>query len=95
MARALVEHQGDLRRKAAVRDSQGRVGSGSPNGDEKMRFRFGINRWKAIQALVWAVFAIGWGAVGTSVAGHFHLEDSWSGIVGLCRATDFFIFFFY
>jgi hypothetical protein len=24
--------------------------------------------------------AIGWGAVGTSVAMHFHLEDSWSGI---------------
>jgi hypothetical protein len=46
----------------------------------KMRFRFGINRWKAMQALVWAVFAIGWGAVGTSVAVHFHLEDSWSGI---------------
>jgi hypothetical protein len=45
-----------------------------------MRFRFGINRWKAIQALVWAVFAIGWAAVGTSVAVHFHLEDSWSGI---------------
>jgi hypothetical protein len=48
-----------------------------------MRFRFGINRWKAIQALVWAVFAIGWGAVGTSVAVHFHLEDSWSGIAVL------------
>jgi hypothetical protein len=26
--------------------------------DDKMRFRFGINRWKAIQALVWAVLPL-------------------------------------
>jgi hypothetical protein len=69
--------------KAASRIGQLGVGSGSTNGDDKMRFRFGINRRKAIQALVWAVIAIGWGAVGTSVAVHFHLEDSWSGIAVL------------
>jgi hypothetical protein len=45
-----------------------------------MRFRFGTNRWKAIQAMVRAVFILGWGAVGTSVALHFHLENSWTGI---------------
>ena len=56
------------------------VGSGGTNGDEKMRFRFGIDKWKAIQALVWAIFSIAWAGVGASVAQHFHLEDSWSGI---------------
>jgi hypothetical protein len=45
-----------------------------------MRFRFGINKWKAVQALVWALFSIAWGAVGTSVAVHFQMEDSWLGI---------------
>ncbi len=45
-----------------------------------MRFRFGIDNWKAVQALVWAIFSIAWAAVGTRVALHFHLEESWSGI---------------
>jgi hypothetical protein len=71
-----------------------RVGSGSTNGDEKMRFRLGMNRWKAIQALVWAVFAIGWGAVGTSVAVHFHLEDSWLGIAIFAGPLIFLFSFF-
>jgi hypothetical protein len=60
-----------------------------------MHFRFGINRWKAIQALVWAVFSMAWAAVGTSVALHFHLENSWLGHRNLRRSNDFFIFFFY
>ena len=59
-----------------------------------MHFRFGINRWKAIQALVWAVFAIGWGAVGTSVAVHFHLEDSWLGIAVFAGPLIFLFSFF-
>jgi hypothetical protein len=59
-----------------------------------MRFRFGINRWKATQALVWAVFAIVWGGVGTSVAMHFHLEDSWAGIAILAAPLIFLISFF-
>jgi hypothetical protein len=59
-----------------------------------MRFGFGINRWKAIQALVWAIFAIGWGAVGTSVAVHFHLEDSWLGIAVLAGPLIFLFSFF-
>jgi hypothetical protein len=42
--------------------------------------RFGANRWKAVQALVWGIFSIAWAGVGTSVALHFHLEDSWRGI---------------
>jgi hypothetical protein len=42
--------------------------------------RFGVNKWKAVQALVWAVFSMAWAVVGTSVALHFHLEDSWLGI---------------
>ncbi len=58
-----------------------------------MRFRLGINRWKAIQALVWAVFAIGWGAVGTSVAVHFHLEDLWSGIAIFAGPLIFYFLF--
>ena len=45
-----------------------------------MRFHFGIDKWKATQALVWASFSIAWAVVGTSVALHFHLEDSWLGI---------------
>ena len=45
-----------------------------------MRFRFGIDKWKAVQALVWAIFSIAWAAVGVSVVLHFHLDDSWSGI---------------
>jgi hypothetical protein len=59
-----------------------------------MRFGFGINRWKAMQALVWAVFAIGWGAAGTSVALHFHLEDSWSGIA-VFAGPEIFLFAFF
>jgi hypothetical protein len=66
--------------EADGRECLQRVGSSSTNGDEKLSFRFGTNRWKGIQALVWAVFAIAWGAAGTSVAMHFHLEDSWAGI---------------
>jgi hypothetical protein len=42
--------------------------------------RFGVNKWKAVQALVWAVFSMAWAVVGTSVALHFHLENSWLGI---------------
>ena len=80
--------------KAAVDERREGVGSGSTNGDEEMRFRLGINRWKAIQALVWAVFAIGWGAVGTSVAVHFHLEDSWSGIAIFAGPLIFLFSFF-
>jgi hypothetical protein len=56
------------------------VDSGDASGDERMRFRFGIDRWKAVQALVWAIFSIAWAGVGTSVALHFQLEDSWLGI---------------
>jgi hypothetical protein len=59
-----------------------------------MRFRFGLIRWKAIQALVWAVFSIGWAAVGTSVAVHFHLEDSWSGIAIFAGPLIFLFSFF-
>jgi hypothetical protein len=59
-----------------------------------MPFRFGISRWKAIQALVWAVFAVGWGAVGTSVAMRFHLEDSWLGIAVLAVPLIFLFSFF-
>jgi hypothetical protein len=43
--------------------------------------RIGANKWKAVQALVWAIFSIAWAGVGASVALHFHLEDSWWGIV--------------
>jgi hypothetical protein len=43
--------------------------------------RFGANKWKGVQALVWAIFSIAWTAVGTSVALYFHLEDSWWGVV--------------
>jgi hypothetical protein len=42
--------------------------------------RFGVNKWKAVQALVWAIFSSAWAVVGTSVALHFHLENSWLGI---------------
>jgi hypothetical protein len=80
--------------EAATNDGRQRVGSGSTNGNEKMHFRLGINRWKAIQTLVWAVFAIGWGAVGTSVAVHFHLEDSWSGIAIFAGPLIFLFSFF-
>jgi hypothetical protein len=43
-----------------------------------MRFR--VDKWKAVQALVWAIFSMAWAVVGTSVAIHFHLENSWLGI---------------
>jgi hypothetical protein len=46
----------------------------------QMRVRFGLDKWKAVQALVWAIFSIAWAGAGTSVALHFHLEDSWLGI---------------
>jgi hypothetical protein len=59
-----------------------------------MRFLFGIDKWKAVQALVWAVFAIAWAVVGTSVALHFHLEDSWLGIAILVGPTIFLFSFF-
>jgi hypothetical protein len=49
---------------------------------------------KAMRALVWAVFAIGWGAVGTSVTVHFHLEDSWSGIAIFAGPLIVFFSFF-
>jgi len=42
--------------------------------------RFGVNKWKAVQALVWAIFSMAWAVVGTSVAIHFHVENSWMGI---------------
>ncbi len=58
-----------------------------------MRFRFGINTWKAIQALMWAVFAIGWGEsvqlLRCTFIGGFVVRHR-----ALCRSTDFSIFFF-
>jgi len=56
--------------------------------------RFGANGWKALQALVWWLFSIAWGGVGTSVAVHFHLEDSWWGIVILAGPMIFLFSFF-
>lgn len=47
-----------------------------------------------MKALVWATFAIGWGAVGTSVATHFHLEDSLFGIAILAVPLVFLFSFF-
>lgn len=47
-----------------------------------------------MQALVWAAFAIAWGAVGTSVAMHFHLEDSWAGIA-VFAGPEIFLFSFF
>jgi hypothetical protein len=55
-----------------IRGCLQRVGSSSTNGEESMRLRFRIDRRKAIQALVWAIFSMAWAAVGTSVAVHFH-----------------------
>jgi hypothetical protein len=43
-----------------------------------MRFR--VDKWKAVQALVWAIFSMAWAVVGTSVALHFRMENSWLGI---------------
>jgi hypothetical protein len=42
--------------------------------------RFGANKWKRVQALEWGIFSSAWAGVGTSMALHFHLEDSWWGI---------------
>jgi hypothetical protein len=59
-----------------------------------MNFRFGISRWKAIQALVWALFSVAWAGVGTSVALHFHLENSWWGIAIFAGPMIFLFSFF-
>jgi hypothetical protein len=59
-----------------------------------MHFRFEINSWKAVQSLVWAIFSMAWALVGTSVAIHFHLEDSWSGIAVVAGPLIFLFSFF-
>lgn len=47
--------------------------------------RFGINRWKAERALVWAIFSIAWMAVSSRVVLHFHLDDSrWGLVIAVC-----------
>lgn len=51
----------------------------NPCYDQDPVLRFGINGWKAVQALVWAIFSISWGVVGGRVVLHFHLNDSWWG----------------
>ena len=59
-----------------------------------MGFRYGINGWKAVQALVWVGFVLAWTAVGTRVVLQFHQEDSWLGIVIAFGPTIFFFSFF-
>jgi hypothetical protein len=59
-----------------------------------MRIHFGINKWKAMQALVWALFSIAWAVVGTGVALHFRLEDSWLGIAIFAGPLIFLFSFF-
>jgi hypothetical protein len=59
-----------------------------------MRFRFGIVKWRAMQAIVWAIFSIAWAGVGTSVVLHFHLEDSWLGIAIFAGPLIFLFSFF-
>ena len=59
-----------------------------------MHFRFEVNKWKAVQSLVWAIFSIAWAGVGTSVALHFHVEDSWPGIAVVAGPLIFLFSFF-
>ena len=56
-----------------------------------MGFRYGIDGWKVVQALVWVGFSLAWAAVGARVALHFHQEDSW---LGIAIAFGPMIFFF-
>ena len=43
---------------------------------------------------MWAVFSIAWSVVGTSVALHFHLENSWLGIAIFAGPMIFLFSFF-
>lgn len=59
-----------------------------------MGFRFGIDGWKAVQALVWVGFSLAWATVGARVVLHFHQDDSWLGIaIAFGPMMVFFSFF--